>query len=225
VTPISNGSFGIPEIASDGIHVIDVTDFSTRIEILSSLGVSTTLNRGRVVVYPQANEGVDMPQLTTPAELFTHKLGAALTMEQTVLQMLQTLEQNAHDAELKERFAHHRNETEQQIANLNQVFSALGEQPGTQPCPTIDGLKEESEMMISQSSDELIDAVLLSGAAETEHHEIAVYEGLIANADEMGQDDIVALLTENLEQEQHTLKKVEAATKKQAKRLADQAAA
>jgi ferritin-like metal-binding protein YciE len=166
-----------------------------------------------------------MPELTTPTELFTHKLGAALTMEQTVLQMLQTLEQKAQDSELKEEFSHHRDETERQIANLNQVFSALGEQAQSQPCPTIDGLKEESEMMISQTSDELIDAVLLSGAAETEHHEIAVYEGLITNADEMGQDDVVALLTENLEQEQHTLKKVEAATKKQAKQLAEQSAA
>jgi ferritin-like metal-binding protein YciE len=166
-----------------------------------------------------------MAQISSPPELFTHKLGAALTMEQTVLQMLQKLEQTAKDPELKEQFSHHRDETEQQIANLQQVFSALGEQAETQPCPTIDGLKEESEEMISQTSDELIDAVLLGGAAETEHHEIAVYEGLIAHADEMGHDDVVALLTENLEQEQHTLKEVEKATKKQAKQLAEATAA
>jgi ferritin-like metal-binding protein YciE len=165
-----------------------------------------------------------MAEITSPTELFTHKVGAALTMEQTVLQMLQTMEQKAQEPELKEQFSHHRDETEQQISNLQQVFSALGEQAQTQPCPTIEGLKEEGEMMIAQTSDEIVDAVLLSGAAETEHHEIAVYEGLITHADEMGQDDIVALLTENLEQEQHTLKEVEAATKKQAKQLAEAAA-
>ena len=162
-----------------------------------------------------------MAQISSPPELFTHKLGAALTMEQTVLQMLSTLEQKAQNPELKEQFAHHRDETEQQISNLQQVFSALGEQAETQPCPAIDGLKEEGEQMISQTSDELIDAVLLSGAAETEHHEIAVYEGLITHADEMGHDDVVALLQENLEQEEHTLKEVEKATKKQAKELAE----
>jgi ferritin-like metal-binding protein YciE len=166
-----------------------------------------------------------MPEITSPAELFTHKLGATLTMEQTVLQMLQTLEQKAHDPALKEQFAHHRDETERQISNLQQVFSALGEQAETQPCPTIEGLKKESEQLISQTADELIDAVLLSGAAETEHHEIAVYEGLITHAEAMGHEDVVALLTENLEQEQHTLKEVEAATKKQAKQLAEAAAA
>src|SRR5436305_11958669 len=109
-----------------------------------------------------------MAEITSPNELFTHKLGATLTMEQTVLQMLQKLEQTAKDPELKEQFSHHRDETEQQVSNLQQVFSALGEQAQTQPCPTIDGLKEESEQMISQTSDQLIDSVLLSGAAETE---------------------------------------------------------
>jgi ferritin-like metal-binding protein YciE len=165
-----------------------------------------------------------MAQLTSPNELLTHKLGAALTMEQTVVEMLQKLEQTAKEPELKEQFSHHRDETEQQISNLQQVFSALGEEPQTQPCPTIDGLKKESEQMISQTSEQLIDAVLLGGAAETEHHEIAVYEGLITHADEMGHEDVVALLTENLEQEQHTLKEVEKATKKQAKQLAEIAA-
>jgi ferritin-like metal-binding protein YciE len=165
-----------------------------------------------------------MAEITSPNELFAHKLGAALTMEQTVLQMLQTLEQKAKSSELKEQFSHHHDETEQQVANLQQVFAALGEQAQTQPCPTIDGLKEESEQMISQTSDELIDSVLLGGAAETEHHEIAVYEGLITQAEAMGQDDVVALLTENLEQEQHTLKEVQAATAKQAKQLAETAA-
>src|SRR5919109_3763774 len=98
-----------------------------------------------------------MPQITSPTELFTHKLGAALTMEQTVLQMLQKLEQTAKDPELKEQFSHHRDETEQQVSNLQQAFSALGTPAETQPCPAIDGLKQESEQMISQTSDALID--------------------------------------------------------------------
>ncbi len=67
-----------------------------------------------------------MAQLSSPTELFTHKLGGTLTMEQTVLEMLQKLEQTAKDPELKEQFAHHREETQQQISNLQQIFSALG---------------------------------------------------------------------------------------------------
>jgi ferritin-like metal-binding protein YciE len=161
-----------------------------------------------------------MAQISDPQQLFTHKLGAALTMERTVLQMLQELERNATDDELKQQFSHHRDETQEQISNLTQAFSALGKQPQEQPCPTIEGLQQESQQMIKQTDRQLIDAVLLGGAAETEHHEIAVYEGLITQADKMGQDDVVALLTENLEQEQHTLKEVQKATQQKAKELA-----
>ena len=165
-----------------------------------------------------------MAQISDPQQLFTHKLGAALTMERTVLQMLQELERNATDDELKQQFAHHREETEQQVKNLTQAFSALGHQPQQQPCPAIEGLQQESQQMIQQVDRQLIDSVLLGGAAETEHHEIAVYEGLITKADAMGHDDVVALLTENLEQEQHTLKEIQTATRNKAKQLAKQVA-
>jgi ferritin-like metal-binding protein YciE len=58
--------------------------------------------------------------------------------------------------------------------------------------------------------------VILAGCAETEHHEIAVYENLIVHADALNHEDIVALLRENLEQEQHTLGEVLKATLKHA---------
>lgn len=60
--------------------------------------------------------------------------------------------------------------------------------------------------------------MILSGAAETEHHEIAVYEGLITEAEAMGKQDIVRLLQQNLEQEQHTLEEVKRATQELAQR-------
>jgi ferritin-like metal-binding protein YciE len=37
-----------------------------------------------------------------------------------------------------------------------------------------------------------------SGVCDTQHHEIAVYEGLITKAEATGEQDIVALLQENL---------------------------
>jgi ferritin-like metal-binding protein YciE len=86
-----------------------------------------------------------MAEISDPRQLFQHKLGAALTMERTVLAMLQKNEQEARDEKIKQRFAHHREETEGQIRNLEQAFSALGGEPQTQPCPTIDGLKAEAE--------------------------------------------------------------------------------
>jgi ferritin-like metal-binding protein YciE len=147
-------------------------------------------------------------KITTPHEFFTFKLGAALTMETTVLEMLGELQEEAQSPELKEQFRHHAEETTHQIENIKQAFGVLGEEPDTQPCPAIEGIDKEGKANIKKTHDELVDAVILSGAAETEHHEIAVYEGLITHAKHLGHAEIVGLLSENLEQEEHTLEEV-----------------
>src|SRR3954452_15725602 len=162
----------------------------------------------------------DKVEIETPTQLFTFKLGAALTMEHTVLDMLGELQEKANSPELKQQFSHHADETRQQIANLEQVFTAIGEEPDKKPCPAIEGLEKEGQANLKMTDDSLVDAVILSGAAETEHHEIAVYESLIIHAEAMGEQDVVPLLTENLEQEQHTLEEVKRATQALAQQTA-----
>jgi ferritin-like metal-binding protein YciE len=164
-------------------------------------------------------------KIETGRELFTYKLGAALTMEETVLGMLGQLEEAAQSQELKQQLRHHAEETRQQITNLEQAFSALGVEQDDKPCPAIEGIEKEGQQMIKMADEPLVDAVILGGAAATEHHEIAVYEGLITKAEAMGEQDVVALLQENLEQEQHTLEEVKTAAQKEAQRLATQATA
>ena len=81
--------------------------------------------------------------------------------------------------------------------------------PPTRRCrPAIEGLEKEGRATARKADDALVDGVLLQGAAEVEHHEIGVYENLIINARAMGRDDVVRLLEQNLEQEQHTLREV-----------------
>ena len=147
-------------------------------------------------------------KLETPNELFTYQLGAALKMEQTVLDMLGDLQEKSQHEELKQQFRHHAEETQQQIRNIEQAFAALGEEPDDKPCPAIDGIEKEGKANIKKADDSLVDAVIVSGAIETEHHEIAVYEGLLAHAEAMGKSEVATLLRQNLEQEQHTLEEV-----------------
>jgi ferritin-like metal-binding protein YciE len=165
-----------------------------------------------------------MPQLSDPRALFVHKLGAALTMEKTVLQMLQKLQRTAQSAELRERFAHHEEETRGQVQNLERTFRALGITPQGERSAAIEGLKTEADELMEQTDDSIVDAVLLSAAAATEHHEIAVYEALLTAAEELDEDDVVSLLQENLDQEEHTLKTVEKAQQKLVRQLAKQSA-
>ena len=73
--------------------------------------------------------------------------------------------------------------------------------------------------MIKEADESLVDAVILSGVIETEHHEIAVYDGLIIQAEQMDDEDVVALLHENLEQEEAVLDKAVKAAEQSAKEL------
>jgi len=160
-----------------------------------------------------------MASIETPHELFVHKLGAALTMEETILQMLENLREEASDPKLQKDLQQHYRETEQQVQNLARVFQALGEEPEKQACPAIEGLEKEGKQMIKEVDDSLVDSVILGGVIETEHHEIAVYDGLIIKAEQMDDDDIVALLQENLEQEEAALDKAVKAAEQSAKQL------
>jgi ferritin-like metal-binding protein YciE len=158
-----------------------------------------------------------MAKIESPRELFVNKLGSAYKMEKTTLEMLEELQQEAHDQELRRNLAQHHRETQQQIRNLERAFDALGEDKEEQPCPTIEGLQKEGEQMLKQVDDDLNDKVILSGVVETEAHEIAVYDGLITSAEAMGEEDLVALFQENLEQEQDALAKARRGSEKQAR--------
>ena len=162
-----------------------------------------------------------MGQITDAKQFFLHKLGATLTMEETVVDMLKELEGKANSSDLKEQLSHHRDETQGQIANVTQAFAAFGRDAERKPCPVIEGLKEEGEKTLQETTTELHDLVILAGCSEVEHHEIAVYNGLIELADQLGEDDVTALLKENLEQEEHTLKEAEKAFEKQTKTHGD----
>ena len=160
-----------------------------------------------------------MASIETPHALFVHKLGAALTMEETILQMLENLRREASDPKLQRDLQQHHRETEQQVENLTRIFQALGEEPKKQSCPAIEGLDKEGKQLIREVDDSLVDSVILAGVIETEHHEIAVYDGLIIKAEQMDDDDIVALLQENLEQEEAALDKAVKAAERSARQL------
>jgi ferritin-like metal-binding protein YciE len=149
-----------------------------------------------------------LDRIESPRDFLEFKLGASLKMEHRVLGMLGKLEDKARSDAVKQQLRHHADETRGQIANIEQSFSALGRKPDEKPCPTIEALEKEGKANIKLANDQMCDLVILAGAAETEHHEISVYETLIKLADHQSEDEIVRRLRENLEQEKHTLEQV-----------------
>ncbi len=150
-----------------------------------------------------------MPIKTTQ-EKFIHELGDILDAENRFLKGQQEMLEQVTDETLKSGLQTHIGETEQQIKNLEQVFSAIGEEPKTEKCDAAQGLVSEAKKSVSEAgTPELRDCLIGSSAAKNEHYEIASYRGLIEGARLMGQDQVVTLLQQNLQQEEKTAQLLE----------------
>ena len=157
-------------------------------------------------------------RINTPEELYQHKLGTALNMEQTVLTMLDATADEARDEQIKQLLRHHQDETRLQIANLERAFESLGWEVDETADVAFKAFDKQAKAEVKMTDDALDDDVILGAAAETEHREIAVYEWLITHAKAMGRDDVAQLLQENCDQEQHTLEEVRCETQRIASR-------
>ena len=154
-----------------------------------------------------------MAKVTDARDLLTYKLQVVYAVEKQVDGMLPKLAQEANDEELRRGFERHREETQEQLANLERVFELLGEKPQRGKAPAAEGLELEHKAFAAQASDdvlpEVLDMVALASAAATEHHEIAAYESLITLAESFGARELVEPLEANLRQEQHMLEQVQ----------------
>jgi len=157
-----------------------------------------------------------MPKVASPEQLVVHELKDMYYAEKALTKVLPTLASEATDRELSKVFTHHLGETRDQVENLEQVFKNIGKRAEAQPCPGIEGIKEEHDhfMKENEPSDKMLDVFLTGAAARTEHYEIAAYTGLIALARTLGERDSVELLEENLRQEKEALKTVESISKR-----------
>jgi ferritin-like metal-binding protein YciE len=147
-------------------------------------------------------------RLNTPQEAYNFELGAALKTEHTVLEMLEKLGNTARDEKLKQLFRRHHHETQQQIAHIERIFETFGWEVEEAPSAVADALDKDAKGTIRKTGKSLVSSAILQAALKTEHHEIALYENLIVGAEALGKDDVVALLRENLMQEQRALEEV-----------------
>lgn len=151
-----------------------------------------------------------MPEITTPRELFLHELGDILYVERRLAEeTLPKLIQEVEDREFTAGLEKHLQETRRHVANVEQVFSLLGEKPHEEECIGFQGLKKEHDELTQQASSTLTDLIDTGAAARTENYEIAAYEGLRRMAKGLGEDKAVDLLDQNLKQEKEALREVE----------------
>jgi len=146
--------------------------------------------------------------LNSPEEAYNFKLGATLTMERKVLEILESSIDEAQFEHVAAALREHLEESREHVRNVEEAFRLMGWEVDDSPCPAIDGVQAEAKANAKQTDDSLVDSILLQGAVEVEHHEIGVYENLITNARAMGREDVIAVLERNLGSEQRTLETV-----------------
>ena len=165
-----------------------------------------------------------MSDITTPRDLFVHELGDILYVEEKLEQeVLPQLMEEVQNPELRKGLEKHLRETRTHVENLEEVFEQLGEAPEREECIGFEGLRNEHDQLVSETSPELIDLVALGAIARTEHYEITAYEQLMMMARALGERDAIDLLEQNQKDEKETLRQAESIgrelTREQAKEM------
>jgi ferritin-like metal-binding protein YciE len=138
-------------------------------------------------------------------ELFLETLKDIYYAEKQILRNLPKLAKAAKTPQLKQAFEHHRDETEQQVERLEQIFESLGKPARGKTCQAIVGIVEESQEVMEDFKDSpALEAGLLAAAQAVEHYEISRYGTLVTWANQLGKKDAVKLLQQTLAEEKKT---------------------
>ena len=115
---------------------------------------------------------------------------------------------------MKQMVKDHLEETKNQVLRLREAFGHLGKKPTGQHCNGMEGcIKEVQEALEEDYEGALKDAAITGAALRVEHYEIAGYTASIALAKALGEKEIVALLTQSLNEETKAAKNVVAGSK------------
>jgi len=143
-------------------------------------------------------------------ELFVHNLSEIYDAEHQFIEGQQEMAQQASDQDLKSAIEEHIGQTEQHARNLEGVFEQLGQQPQRATNEVAQGLVSSAQQLMQQTQDEnLRDCAINAAVIKVEHFEMGSYLGLVTAAQQMGQDEIVDLLQQNLQQEEQTAQTAE----------------
>ncbi len=113
------------------------------------------------------------------------------------------------DPNMKASVKEHLEQTKGQVLRLREVFGHIGKKPTGQHCNGMEGcIKEVTEALEEDSEGALKDAGILGASLRVEHYEIAGYTAALAIAKALKEKEIVALLTETLNEEKTAAKNV-----------------
>ena len=142
-------------------------------------------------------------------EILIDELRDLYSAENQLIKQLPKTAKAVESAELKQIFLNHLDETKNQAERLKQIFGMLGKKPTGKHCKGMEGAIDEVKEALEEDEDgALYDTGVIGGAARVEHYEIAGYSCAIAMAKQLGESEIVSLLTQSLSEEVATGKSI-----------------
>jgi ferritin-like metal-binding protein YciE len=139
-------------------------------------------------------------------ELLVEELKDAYSAEKQALRCMQKTLKKASSPALRDGIQMHIDQTQTQIERVEQAMEKLGSRPGRKVCEAMRGLVEEAQHEIEEQDGKgpILDLVIVAGMQRIEHYEIAAYGTDIALAKALGEQEVVNLLQETLEEEKQT---------------------
>ena len=136
-------------------------------------------------------------------ELLGEELKDAYSAEKQALRCMQKTLKMTTSPMLREGLQLHIEQSQGQIERVEQAMEKLEIRPGRKVCEAMRGLVEEAthEMGEQDGKGPIMDLVIVAAMQRIEHYEIAAYGTDIALAKALGEQEIVDLLTQTLEEE------------------------
>ncbi len=139
-------------------------------------------------------------------QFFVDEIKDIYWAEKHLTKALPKMQKAATSEELANAFAAHLEQTQEQVARLEEVFDLLGEKPQAKKCEAMAGIVEEAQTIIDDTDEGTAtrDVGLILAAQKVEHYEIATYGGLAQLAKTLDLIEIKNLLGQTLDEEKET---------------------
>ena len=145
--------------------------------------------------------GLFSKDIASMDDLFNH-MQDIYYAERKIVRSLPSMIEKASDTGLRSGLGDHLDQTREHIARLEQVFDMIDMKAKAVDCPAIDGIIKEADDLVGEiEPNSVLDAAIIAAAQAVEHYEITRYGTIIAWANQLGRDDVAAVLKQTLREE------------------------
>ena len=135
-------------------------------------------------------------------DLFEDELKDIYWAEKALTKAIPKMVKNASSEELVAALDDHLEVTKGHVERLEEAFRILGKTARAKKCDAMEGLVKEAEGIMEDTEEGVVrDAGIISAAQKVEHYEIATYGTLCAFGKTLGEDEVVDLLHQTLDEE------------------------